>query len=87
MTKALKAAGVRSKLDARDNYTPGWKYNHWELKGVPIRVEVSRSRKEGSSVGTVAHGDDERNLVRVLDLASSAWRMPRFEPMTPTQAC
>ncbi len=22
------------------NYTPGWKFNHWELKGVPIRIEV-----------------------------------------------
>ena len=28
------------QVDARDNYNPGWKYNHWELKGVPIRVEV-----------------------------------------------
>ncbi len=37
--EALKAAGVRVKLDARDNYTPGWKYNHWELKGVPLRAE------------------------------------------------
>jgi len=27
-------------VDARENYNPGWKYNHWELKGVPIRVEV-----------------------------------------------
>lgn len=22
------------------NYTPGWKYNHWEQKGVPLRIEV-----------------------------------------------
>ena len=28
----LKAAGVRVVSDPRDNYTPGWKYNHWELK-------------------------------------------------------
>ena len=37
--EALLAAGVRAKLDARENYTPGWKYNHWELKGVPLRLE------------------------------------------------
>jgi hypothetical protein len=30
----LLAAGVRSHLDDRDNYTSGWKYNHWELKGL-----------------------------------------------------
>ena len=28
----LKAAGVRAKGDYRDNYSPGWKFNHWELK-------------------------------------------------------
>ena len=32
MTASLLAAGMRAKLDDRDNYTPGWKYNHWELK-------------------------------------------------------
>ena len=30
-----------SQLDARDNYTPGWKFNNWELKGVPVRIEVN----------------------------------------------
>jgi len=38
--KDLKDAGVRVKADLRENYSPGWKFNHWELKGVPIRVEV-----------------------------------------------
>jgi len=28
------------ELDARDNYTPGWKFNYWELRGAPIRIEV-----------------------------------------------
>jgi prolyl-tRNA synthetase len=37
---ALKAKGVRVTLDDRTNYNPGWKYNHWELKGVPVRIEV-----------------------------------------------
>lgn len=37
---ALKAAGVRVKVDGNDLKTPGWRYNYWELKGVPVRVEV-----------------------------------------------
>lgn len=37
---ALKKIGVRATTDTRDNYTPGWKYNHWELKGVPLRIEL-----------------------------------------------
>lgn len=36
----LTGEGVRCKGDYRDNYSPGWKFNHWELKGVPIRVEI-----------------------------------------------
>lgn len=29
---ALKSAGIRVRGDYRDNYSPGWKFNHWELK-------------------------------------------------------
>jgi len=36
----LKAVGVRCEADFRGNYTTGWKYNHWEQKGVPIRLEL-----------------------------------------------
>ncbi|XP_008124067.2 bifunctional glutamate/proline--tRNA ligase isoform X2 [Anolis carolinensis] len=38
--KRLLSANIRSRADLRDNYSPGWKFNHWELKGVPIRLEV-----------------------------------------------
>ncbi|KFQ41391.1 Bifunctional glutamate/proline--tRNA ligase, partial [Nestor notabilis] len=36
----LLGVNIRVRADLRDNYSPGWKFNHWELKGVPIRVEV-----------------------------------------------
>ena len=35
----LKAAGIRVKLDESDN-SPGWKFNEWEMKGVPVRIEL-----------------------------------------------
>jgi len=38
--KLLKKNKIRAKADIRDNYKPGWKYNHWELKGVPLRIDV-----------------------------------------------
>uniref|UniRef100_A0A7M5TTE7 Glutamyl-tRNA synthetase n=2 Tax=Clytia hemisphaerica TaxID=252671 RepID=A0A7M5TTE7_9CNID len=38
--KTFAKAGIRSTFDSRDNYTPGWKFNHWEMKGVPLRVEL-----------------------------------------------
>ncbi|XP_075719463.1 bifunctional glutamate/proline--tRNA ligase isoform X2 [Rhinoderma darwinii] len=36
----LLNVNIRARTDLRDNYSPGWKFNHWELKGVPIRLEV-----------------------------------------------
>jgi len=38
--KKLQAHGVRVHLDDREEYTPGWKFNEWELRGVPVRVEI-----------------------------------------------
>merc|ERR1711934_342739 len=47
----LLKAGVRVKGDYRENYSPGWKFNHWELKGVPVRVELGpRDVKNGQFV-------------------------------------
>jgi len=36
LVAALKGAGVRSKVDANELKTPGWRYNYWELKGVRL---------------------------------------------------
>jgi len=36
----LKAAGIRLKMDDRQEVTPGFKYNDWEMRGVPVRIEV-----------------------------------------------
>ncbi|MCX7860203.1 MAG: His/Gly/Thr/Pro-type tRNA ligase C-terminal domain-containing protein, partial [Chloroflexus sp.] len=39
MTAAWKGR-LRFKVDDRDNYSPGYKFNEWELKGVPVRIEI-----------------------------------------------
>ncbi|MCS7011372.1 MAG: proline--tRNA ligase [Anaerolineales bacterium] len=36
----LKAAGLRVKVDDRTEVTPGFKFNDWELRGVPVRIEI-----------------------------------------------
>jgi prolyl-tRNA synthetase len=46
----LAAGGVRVRLDDRDTYTPGWKFAEWELRGVPIRLEIGPKDIEKSSV-------------------------------------
>ena len=40
LEKDLKAVGVRAKFDDREGYTPGWKFNDWEMRGVPLRLEL-----------------------------------------------
>lgn len=48
--KDLVDSGVRSKLDSSDHNTPGWKFNHYELKGVCIRVELGPKDLEKSQI-------------------------------------
>ncbi len=36
----LKAAGIRLKFDDREEVTPGFKFNDWEMRGVPLRIEI-----------------------------------------------
>jgi prolyl-tRNA synthetase len=46
----LVRAGVRVMLDDRDEYTPGWKFAEWELRGVPLRLEIGPKDIEKSQV-------------------------------------
>ena len=64
----LKAAGVRVRYDDRKNYNPGWKYNYWELKGVPLRLEVGPKDVEKRQVRAVRRdtGDKEDVSAAVL---------------------
>ena len=49
--KALEAEGIRVKLDDRDTLSPGFKFNDWELKGVPVRLEIGpRDLENGQCV-------------------------------------
>jgi len=47
--KRLLDAGVRVKTDTRDNYSPGWKFNHWELK-VRNNMMITVVVNEGSNM-------------------------------------
>ena len=46
----LVARGVRVMLDDRDSQTPGWKFNEWELRGVPLRLEIGPKDIEKAQV-------------------------------------
>jgi prolyl-tRNA synthetase len=63
---ALVAAGVRVTLDDRDTYTPGWKFSEWELRGVPLRLEIGPKDLEKSSV-LIARRDTREKLAVSMD--------------------
>lgn len=46
----LKQAGIRIKMDDRDNVSSGFKFNDWEMRGVPVRVEIGPRDVEKGSV-------------------------------------
>ena len=46
----LVARGMRVHIDDRDTQTPGWKFNEWELRGVPLRMEIGPKDLEKSQV-------------------------------------
>ena len=47
----LRGSGLRVKLDAREEFTPGWKFSEWEMRGVPLRVEIGpKDVKENRAV-------------------------------------
>lgn len=52
----LTAAGIRATSDIREGYSPGWKFNTWELRGVPLRIEFGPSESAGHFV-TIARRD------------------------------
>lgn len=40
LASRLRKVGVSAKTDIREGYTPGWKFNSWEMKGIPLRLEL-----------------------------------------------
>lgn len=57
----LQAKGVSVVLDDRAEYTPGWKFNQWELKGVPVRIEIGPRDLKQQQV-TIARRDTGQKI-------------------------
>lgn len=58
--KRLIAAGVRVKLDGREEYTPGWKFAEYELRGVPLRLEIGPKDIKAKQVVLVRRDNGEK---------------------------
>jgi prolyl-tRNA synthetase len=66
----LKAANVRAELDLRTDLTPGSKFYYWELRGIPIRVEVGPRDVENNEATIVRRDTLERQTCRMDELVA-----------------
>jgi prolyl-tRNA synthetase len=64
-------AEFRVHLDDRDERNPGFKYNEWELKGVPLRIEVGPNEVEDGEATLVHRPDGEREVADRDDITTT----------------
>ncbi|XP_019168605.1 PREDICTED: proline--tRNA ligase, cytoplasmic-like isoform X1 [Ipomoea nil] len=67
--KKLNESGIRAEADFRDNYSPGWKYSHWEMKGVPLRIEIGPKDLEKNQVRAVRRDTGSKDDIPMDSIA------------------
>ena len=67
ITKQLDGKGIRSYADSSENHTPGWKFNQWEMKGVPIRIEIGPKDLENNSLVVVKRTSRDKKNITIND--------------------
>ena len=70
MRATLKKVKVRTEIDWRDGYTPAWKFNDWELKGVPLRLEFGPKDAAEEVVSFARRDTGEKGKIPLADLAT-----------------
>lgn len=64
----INKLGYRTNIDERNEYTAGWKYNEWELKGVPIRISIGQRDIENETIEIVRRDNKERSIILASQL-------------------
>ena len=55
-------------LDDREEYKPGWKFNEWEMKGIPLRIEIGPRDLESESVMVYRRDNGKKEAIKLKDL-------------------
>jgi len=67
MLKKLRSKNYNVELDVRDSYTPGWKFNEWELKGVPLRIEIGPKEVASDTMVLARRDNNEKTTIKTKD--------------------
>jgi len=71
LMKQLRMAGVTVKFDNRDTHKPGWKFNQYELQGVPIRIAIGPKDLEKGSVEVARRDTLTKQFMKQEEVASA----------------
>lgn len=69
VSKKLEKQGIRVVTDERSGYTPGWKFNEWEMKGVPIRIEIGPKDVKQRQIIAVRRDNFKKEVIKGEKLA------------------
>ena len=85
----LKAAGVRVKLDDRDELSAGFKFNDWEMRGVPLRIEIGPRdvEQERSGLRAPRHAGQGRQDLRRAGRRDWRQAAPGYADADPGRPC
>ncbi|MFW6013744.1 MAG: proline--tRNA ligase [Nanoarchaeota archaeon] len=72
-------SGIESFVDYREEYSPGWKFNEWEMKGIPVRVELGPKDLEKESVVVARRDTGKKETIAIKNLTKEIERI--FEEM------
>ena len=75
IAETLKAKGVSVILDDRNEYTPGWKFHQWELKGIPIRIELGPRDLKAGQVVMVRRDTGQKTPVTEADIPATVEKL------------
>ncbi|MBQ0059144.1 MAG: proline--tRNA ligase [Lachnospiraceae bacterium] len=75
ITAALKAAGIRTKLDDDNSRSPGWKFADQEMRGFPMRIEVGPKDIEQGVCVLVRRDNREKIVVKIENVAEEAAKL------------
>jgi prolyl-tRNA synthetase len=75
IAEKLKAKGISVILDDRNEYTPGWKFHQWELKGIPIRIELGPRDLKQEQVIMVRRDTCQKTPVKEADIPATVEKL------------
>ncbi len=64
----LSELGYRVFVDERNEYSAGWKYNEWEIKGVPIRINIGQRDIENNTIEIVRRDKKQKQVISLIQL-------------------